>query len=105
STLKQVTGILCFQIPAHLIRQKEQQLDTSIERLERIIKTLSNQKKERLQTLNKRILLQKPGQKLIDAKKQLQTSNEALQTEMKRILEKNHKDLVSTSDKLSLLNP
>ncbi|HLR01361.1 MAG TPA: exodeoxyribonuclease VII large subunit [Virgibacillus sp.] len=94
-----------FKYPAHLIRQKEQQLDTSIERLERIIKTLSNQKKERLQTLNKRILLQKPGQKLIDAKKQLQTSNEALQTEMKRILEKNHKDLFSTLDKLSLLNP
>src|SRR5699024_2456671 len=94
-----------FKYPGHLIRQKEQQLDTSIERLERIIKTLSNQKKERLQTLNKRILLQKPGQKLIDAKKQLQTSNEALQTEMKRILEKNHKDLFSTLDKLSLLNP
>lgn len=94
-----------FKYPAHLVRQKEQQLDTSIERLHRVIKSIYAQNFERLQTLSKRMYLQKPEQKLLDAQQQVQKANESLQTEMKRILERHQKDLMSKMDKLSLLNP
>src|SRR5699024_12781730 len=89
-----------FKYPAHLVRQKEQQLDTSIERLHGVIKSVYTQNFERLQTLSKRMYLQKPEQKLLDAKLQVQKANESLQTEMKRILEWHNKDILIKMDNL-----
>ncbi len=94
-----------FRYPGQLAKQKEQELDRNVERLERSQLMHLKQKSEMVGNINTRMLNQHPKKQLEQAVKELNQFIRQQQNNIKRVLERDTKHLANTVEKMTLLNP
>lgn len=94
-----------FRYPEQLINQKEQQLDKAAERMNRAFANILSQKKEQLNSMKSRMLLQHPERQIAIGRTELRNRQRQLQRAMERQVEKKGQLVAGVVDKLVLLNP
>ncbi|WP_407268338.1 exodeoxyribonuclease VII large subunit [Radiobacillus sp. PE A8.2] len=94
-----------FRYPEQLLRQKEQELDKIIDKLNRASKSSLQQKNEQLNYLQKRLVQQRPDKQMVRLKEQLRQWNTRNHQAFARIIREKQKQFDSNIDKLNLLNP
>lgn len=104
-TLRRLNQSYAFRYPEQLMRQKELELDKSIERLDRITEAQVELRKDRFNNLYKRLMSQPPDKQLNESKLMLKQLMKQHEQAFNRKLEKKTLNLSATIDKLSLLNP
>lgn len=103
--LKQYEKSYAFRYPKHLISQKEQELDTHTERLEKVIRSDIQQKEKQYSQTHARLLSLHPAAELKRLKKELERLTRLQASFMQKILSDKSSRLYNTMDKLALLNP
>lgn len=104
-TLTRLNQSYAFRYPEQLIRQKELELDKSIERIEKTIETQLNIRKDRFKSIHSRLLAQHPHKQLKDSKSLLNQLMKQHEQAFNRTIEKKSLRLSTAMEKLSLLNP
>lgn len=94
-----------FKYPQQLINQKEQQLDAMLERMSRAKSLTYEQKREKFSTLQARLQLQQPTERLRVATEKLLDLNNSLVKRMTEHIQTHEKHLIGVMDKLTILNP
>ncbi|MDC3414435.1 exodeoxyribonuclease VII large subunit [Aquibacillus sp. 3ASR75-11] len=103
--LSQVNKSYAFRYPEQLLRQKEQDLDKSVEKLGRIMTYFLNQKKEGLRQIRIRFGQQHPQRQIDQAKQHLQLLYQRNDRAMRKEWIDKQTSFNQVLDKLTLLNP
>ncbi|WP_096270549.1 exodeoxyribonuclease VII large subunit [Paucisalibacillus globulus] len=103
--LERMAQSYAFRYPEQLIRQKEQELDKHRERMDRGLKFNLQNKSERLNHHNTRLLTQHPKRQFVQATKDFHQLLKQKDQAMSQQIEKQSQQLHRTMDKLTLLNP
>ncbi|HLR66414.1 exodeoxyribonuclease VII large subunit [Virgibacillus alimentarius] len=103
--LKRIGQSYAFRYPEQLLKQKEQELDKQIDRLEKFRTLYTNRKHERLMNANIRLINQHPKKQIKQGTKELKQLVKQKNNYMLQIFEKNSKNLATVIEKLTLLNP
>lgn len=104
-SLKNLVNSYAFRYPKELLKQKEQQLDSAMEALDRNLINETKQYQSNLQSLIKRLSLQHPDDNIRKKEQDLNELKAKAHREMKQILVKHQDDLSNLMDKLTLVNP
>lgn len=94
-----------FRYPGELLKQKEQELDSKLENLNRSIQLLQKEKVSAFKTAFHRMKLQHPQEQLTQAEDKLKKLIQNQQRAMTQINDENMNKLGNLVDKLSLVNP
>ncbi|OEH55910.1 exodeoxyribonuclease VII large subunit [Oceanobacillus sp. E9] len=103
--LRQLSQTYAFKYPHQLVKQKEQQLDSTMDNLQRIMKTKVSDDKLTHDHLKKRLSSQHPQRELKLALDKLRQLHSLQNKTMNNYLEQHSQRLYSQIDKLSLVNP
>ncbi len=103
--LTQLTESYAFRYPEQLIKQREQELDISMERLNRSIVNIEKDQQKTLESLITRLFSQHPKKQIEQAKNDLQEKMKKQNDYMSKLMETKSVHLTNVIDKLSLLNP
>jgi len=104
-TLKRLMSSYAFRYPQQLVSQKEQQLDTASERLQRTFDNQLTRLGTNLRQLDLRLMQQHPERQVETASTDVKLLEKNLQRAMGWIVDKEKVDLSTMISKLSLLNP
>ncbi|WP_078552930.1 exodeoxyribonuclease VII large subunit [Bacillus alkalicellulosilyticus] len=94
-----------FRYPEQLLRQKEQQLDKAIERLEREYIRVIKTKKQRIEQASKELKRHHPMMAVAQAKKEVAVQKELLKKGMETMFATKENLFQHTLDKLKVLSP
>ncbi|TGB04348.1 exodeoxyribonuclease VII large subunit [Halobacillus salinus] len=94
-----------FKYPEQLMRQKEQDLDRTMEQMTKQIKLANRQAYDRWGYLNKRLSQQAPATKVKELRVKLTNETKQLSAQFNQIFMRKQDRFNSNIDKLSLLNP
>ncbi|WP_281975665.1 exodeoxyribonuclease VII large subunit [Halobacillus litoralis] len=94
-----------FKYPEQLMRQKEQDLDRILERMNRQIERKHSQHQEQWSYLTKRLRQQGPETKMKEGAETLEKQTKQLQLRFQHLLQHKKERFHTTIDKLTLLNP
>lgn len=103
--LRTLINSYAFRFPKELLRQKEQELDTRMETLDRTFETKLSNSAHTLESLSKRLILQHPSDQITRAGERLAELEMQNKRYMKQIADKHQNELANLIDKLSLVNP
>jgi len=103
--LKSLNSSYAFRYPKELLKQKEQNLDSQLENLEREMKQKLKEKKLDFQVSYNRLQLQHPNQQIEQASKALKELTRNHQLIMSQIVETNQLNVANLLEKLSLVSP
>ncbi|WP_156290835.1 exodeoxyribonuclease VII large subunit [Oceanobacillus salinisoli] len=103
--LRRLTESYAFRYPEQLVKQREQELDSLMERLQKAVVNIRREKKQRLESMLKRLVAQHPKKQVEQAQKHLSEHIKLQNYYMKKIVESKTVKLTNTIDKLALLNP
>ncbi|WP_099158464.1 exodeoxyribonuclease VII large subunit [Virgibacillus ndiopensis] len=104
-SLQRIKQSYAFRYPEQLVKQKEQELDKQVERLEKTLTIHVNRKKEMFFNMKARLVNQHPKKQFLQARKDLQQLIKQNNYFMKKNLEQKTAQLSTSLDKLTLLNP
>ncbi|MFD1018699.1 exodeoxyribonuclease VII large subunit [Thalassobacillus hwangdonensis] len=105
SQLERLKKSYAFKYPQQLMRQKEQELDRLLESMDRQMKVLVTQKKERLLHAQTRFNQQHPDQQVIQSTERLQQATAQLQKNFQLLYKEKVNTFNHMLSKLSILNP
>ncbi|RLL48119.1 exodeoxyribonuclease VII large subunit [Oceanobacillus piezotolerans] len=105
SQLARLKNAYAFRYPEQLLKQKEQQLDTAVERLQRMVLKEQQRHQLKLNGLIKRLVAQHPEKQLREALLRIEGNVKRQNNALNKIIESNKLQLASYIDKLTLLNP
>ncbi|WP_018923828.1 exodeoxyribonuclease VII large subunit [Salsuginibacillus kocurii] len=94
-----------FKYPAHLLQQKEQELDRFIDSLNRGISTELQQAKTEYKQLTERLHRVRPTEKVQEGRLKVEREKERLQKEMQHAFERSAARLTTNIQQLEILNP
>lgn len=103
--LKRFEQSYAFRYPKQLISQKEQELDTHVERLEKTILSYIKQQQQNYIQFHERLLNQHPLTDINRSEKELNRLTRLLSSFMQNIYSEECSRLQNIIDKLALLNP
>ncbi|WP_343753722.1 exodeoxyribonuclease VII large subunit [Lentibacillus halophilus] len=103
--LNRVKQSYAFRYPEQLMKQKEQELDKQVDRLEKMADMKWRLKRDAFVQMNTRLAASHPKQQLSYAEKELGQYQKQLKDRMNSYLEKNTDRLQTAIEKLSLLSP
>lgn len=103
--LKRYEASYAFRYPKQLMSQKEQELDTHKERLEKATHSDLRQNKKQYAQIHERLLAQHPVAEINRLKKELERLARLNNTFIDNIISEKSRQLRSLLDKLTLLNP
>jgi len=103
--LNRISNSYAFRYPGQLIKQKEQELDQLVDRLQKILTHRLNEKESALTNQYKRLLARHPKTQMEQNQNKLSLLTKQQEQAMWRIVEMKSMQLSNTIDKLSLLNP
>lgn len=104
-TLTRIFQSYAFRYPEQLVKQKEQELDQLVDRLEKLAVHSLKEKENRLQNNYHRLLARHPKAQMEQAQQQLANLTKQQRQVMAQIFEKKQMALTNTIHKLELLNP
>ncbi|RKQ37750.1 exodeoxyribonuclease VII large subunit [Oceanobacillus halophilus] len=105
SHLNRLTQSYAFRYPVLQVKQKEQELDSLMERMQKGMGQTKKENQTSLDNLWKRLNAQHPKKQMDQAKKSLKETIRLKNYYMANILDSKTQQLTNTIDKLSLLNP
>jgi exodeoxyribonuclease VII large subunit len=94
-----------FRYPEKLYEQKEQQLDSLLERLQRYTERLLDKKSERLEQLRLKLLRYHPNEQLSRMKEKHESLTKSLEKEMRSVIEHQQLRFTSLVSHLHALSP
>lgn len=94
-----------FRYPEQLIKQKEQELDKLVERLDKSFNQYIEQKREIVWNMEKRLTAQHPYDQMKRMEKEVNRLTKQANYYMKQIVNQKSKKFANTIEKLTLLNP
>ncbi|WP_188453696.1 exodeoxyribonuclease VII large subunit [Virgibacillus oceani] len=103
--LQRIKQSYAFRYPKQLTRQKEQELDKQVERLNKLLKIHANRKKEMFINMKTRLANQHPEKQLSQARKNLIQLIKQNNYYMNKNVEQKTAQISLLLDKLFLLNP
>ncbi len=103
--LARILQSYAFRYPEQLVRQKELELDSYVEKLERGIIKRNQENESNFTHLFRRLTSQHPAKQLEQAKSNLYKSVKQQNNSMAQIIERNAVRLENNMDKLTLVNP
>lgn len=103
--LQRLKHSYAFRYPEQLLKQKEQELDRQVERLEKAYDIHIKQKYETLTNMKIRFLNQHPKRQLDQSTKELNQFVKQKNYYMSQIINRKSQQLATAIDKLTLINP
>ncbi|GAB4073498.1 exodeoxyribonuclease VII large subunit [Barrientosiimonas marina] len=103
--VQRISQSYAFRYPEHLIRQKEQELDKLVERLDKSVNLEQRRKHEALTHLKSRLLGSHPTKQINRTAQEVGQLNKQLNRLITQQLTEKSSRLQKTLEKLSLLNP
>lgn len=103
--LKRLKQSYAFKYPEQLIRQKEQQLDTYSERINKSLSHMIERHNEQFKFLHKRFMSNHPEKTIEESSTKLKQLTKQKNHHMSQIFSTKQQQLSSIMDKLTLLNP